>query len=64
MFNQEMITTEDKQKFTIKKIGKYLLIKEVGRGSFSTVFKSKIEKTYEKVAIKVMPIMQSNWDTI
>ena len=40
----------------IKKIGPYLLLKEIGKGASATVYKGKIDETYEKVAIKMIDI--------
>lgn len=32
-----------KEKYTIKKVGPYLLVKEIGKGSQATVYKGKLE---------------------
>lgn len=47
-----MSTEEKKDKYKVKKIGPYLLLKEIGSGASAKVYKAKIEKTYEKVAVK------------
>lgn len=41
----------------IKKIGKYRLIKKIGKGSTSEVYESVREGSNEKFAIKVIPLL-------
>lgn len=36
----------------IRKIGPYILIKPIGKGSYSTVYEGKLENSETKVAIK------------
>jgi len=37
-------------------VGPYLLIKPIGKGSFSTVYEGKVENSTRKVAIKVISL--------
>lgn len=55
---------EKKVNYKIKKIGPYLLIKEIGKGAYSTVYKAKIENTHENVAIKMIPVRLDNQRTL
>lgn len=41
----------------IRKIGPYLLVRPIGKGSFSTVYEGKIENSSKKVAVKVISLV-------
>jgi serine/threonine protein kinase len=49
-------TTRKIRKTRIRKVGPYLLIKPIGKGSYSTVFEGKVEGNNRKVAIKVISL--------
>lgn len=36
-------------------MGPYLLLNQIGKGTYAKVFKSKIEKTGQIVAVKMIP---------
>jgi serine/threonine protein kinase len=44
------------RKTRIRKVGPYLLMKPIGKGSFSTVYEGKVENSVKKVAIKVISL--------
>ena len=44
------------RKTRIRKVGPYLLMKPIGKGSFSTVDEGKVENSVKKVAIKVISL--------
>lgn len=51
--NSEGSTNRRSSKTKIRKVSNYLLLKPIGKGSFSTVWEGKVEGTSRQVAIKV-----------
>ena len=44
----------------------YILLTEIGRGAFATVYRAKVKERNEDVAIKVLDLeeLNTNWDEI